>query len=303
MSSRLDLPSTDAPQTVAEWVRWGGKRLHHLDHAELESRALMGAMLGSSTAVWTKAFEPLSPTMEDTFKEWVERRACWEPLHLIVGEVPFFGRTFRVRPGVLIPRPETEHLVGLAIDHLKNREDQDIPTRILDLGSGSGIIALTVLLECPHATGIAIERDPKAFKVLIENRERFSMKERLSVVLGSWEAVSGHSPGFDCILSNPPYIPSGAIATLEREVRDFEPRTALDGGRDGLSCYRDILSFAPSLLKNGGLLAFEIGADQASAFLSDKSGKGDVHPPGGLTGRPSVLQDVSGRDRVIFWKK
>ncbi|MCL4485815.1 MAG: peptide chain release factor N(5)-glutamine methyltransferase [Nitrospirae bacterium] len=295
MSSRRD-----RPETVAEWLLWAQDRLEALDNPILESRALMGALLGSPNAPWTRGPEILSPEMEETFRTWVGRRRHREPFHFIVGEVPFFGRSFRVGPGVLVPRPETEHLVACALDHMTDRRGE-APVRILDLGAGSGAIILTLLLEVSDAFGVAVEREPAALRFLLENRRRFGLEERLSVIRGSWGEMLGERPFFDLILSNPPYIPTGLLPTLEPEVRDHEPAAALDGGPDGLACYRKILSFAPALLKEEGLLAFEIGADQAHAFRDGGRAMGGSGT--GLTGSPAVMRDVSGQDRVIIWKK
>ena len=288
------------PESVSEWLLWGQERLEGLDNPALESRALMGALLGSPTAPWTRGPDPLPMEHRTIFRSWIERRAKREPFHFIVGSVPFFGRSFRVGPGVLIPRPETEHLVLCALDHLAGRRTDD-PARILDLGAGSGIIVLTLLLECPSTFGVAVEREPAALGILLENRRLFGLEERLSVIQGSWGEMLADRPAFDLVLSNPPYIPTGVLPMLEPEVRNHEPASALDGGSDGLACYRKILSTAPGLLKEGGLLAFEIGEGQARSFR--EGGEAWPSPGTPFSGPPAVMRDVSGRDRVIIWKK
>ncbi len=288
------------PESVSEWLLWGQERLEGLDNPALESRALMGALLGSPTAPWTRGPDPLPMEHRTIFRSWIERRAKREPFHFIVGSVPFFGRSFRVGPGVLIPRPETEHLVLCALDHLAGRPTED-PARILDLGAGSGIIVLTLLLECPSTFGVAVEREPAALGILLENRRLFGLEERLSVIQGSWGEMLADRPAFDLVLSNPPYIPTGVLPMLEPEVRNHEPASALDGGSDGLACYRKILSTAPGLLKEGGLLAFEIGEGQARSFR--EGGEAWPSPGTPFSGPPAVMRDVSGRDRVIIWKK
>ncbi len=295
------LPDPDpTPGRVSDWILWGQGRLANLDNPSTESRALMGALLGSSTAPWTRGPEQLPDAQSATFRTWVERRAAREPFQYIVGSVSFFGRIFRVGPGVLVPRPETEHLVASALDHLSRHHREGQP-RILDLGAGSGAIAMTLLLEWPEAIGVAVEREPEAIRILAENRMRFGLEDRLAILRGSWGEMLSKRPDFDLILSNPPYIPTGALATLDPEVRDHEPIPALDGGPDGLSCYREILEFAPGLLKDGGLLAFEIGADQAEAFQPGGAALSGL--PSGFPGPFTVERDVSGRDRIITWKK
>lgn len=293
-------PRRENPESVSDWLLWGQDRLEGLDHPALESRALMGALLGSPTAPWTRGAEPLPLEHRTVFQRWVGRRAKREPFHLIVGSVPFFGRNFRVGPGVLIPRPETEHLVLCALDHLAGRRAED-PARILDLGAGTGIIALTLLLECPTTLGVAVEREPAALGLLLENRRSFGLEDRLSVIQGSWGEMFADRPAFDLVLSNPPYIPTGVLPRLEPEVRDHEPVAALDGGADGLACYRKILSTAPGLLREGGLLAFEIGEGQAGSFR--EGGAAWPSPETPFSSPPAVIRDVSGRDRVIIWKK
>ncbi len=289
-------PSHSVPGRVSEWLLWGQGRLADLENPSMESRALMGALLGSPTAPWTRWSEQLPETLSETFREWVERRAKREPFQYIVGTVPFFGRIFRVGPGVLVPRPETEHLVALALDHLRERRRKE-PPRILDLGAGSGAIIMSLLLEWPDAVGVAVEREADAIRTLAENRDGFGLEGRLSILRGSWGEMLSKTPSFDLILSNPPYIPSGVIGTLDPEVRDHEPRPALDGGPDGLSCYREILAFAPAILNEGGLLAFEIGADQAWAFQPGGAALDGL--PSGFDGSFTVLKDIAGRDRIV----
>lgn len=298
-------PEEREPVTISEWIRWGHRKIRHLDPQGQESRALMTALLGTPTASWTRGEDSLPVDQAEIFREWVERRNRREPFHLIVGEVPFYGRSFYVAPGVLIPRPETEHLVALAIDHLSREPRSGEPVRILDLGSGTGIIALTLLMELPELSGVAVEKDPRALRSLLENRRRFSLEGRLAVIQGHWGTMLDDRPIFDCILSNPPYIPTPAIRELDPEIRDYEPHLALDGGPDGLGCYREILSEAPALLKGGGLLAVEIGADQADSFR--RSGAEWMRPMKNdqerWTAWPTVLQDVSGHNRIVYWKK
>ena len=288
------------PVRVSDWILWGQGRLANLENSFTESRALMGTLLGSATAPWTRGQEHLPEAQSAIFRDWIERRAAREPFHYIVGSVSFFGRIIGVGPGVLVPRPETEHLVAAALDHL-NRRPQEGPPRVLDLGAGSGAIILTLLLEWPSAVGVAVEHEPEAIRILLENRTRFGLEDRLGIIRGSWGKMLSEAPSFDLILSNPPYIRTDVLATLDPEVRDHEPVTALDGGPDGLSCYREILAFAPGLLNDGGLLAFEIGADQAKAFQPGGAALSGLTPS--FLGSFSVETDVSGRDRIITWKK
>ena len=256
----------------------------------------MSALLSSGTAPWTRSRERLEKELASRYEDWINRRAAREPHHLITAEITFCGHSFFLAPGVLIPRPETEQLVELALRHtaaLKGRE----PLRILDLGSGSGVIALSFLLERPEARAVAVEREPLALATLLENRRRHRLVDRLAVVRGDWEEMFGERPVFDCILSNPPYIPTDTIPALEPEVRAYEPASALDGGADGLDPYRKILPRAFRLIREGGLIALEIGDDMGDPTLfSAMAGK-----TGGATPLPTIIRDISGRHRIVFW--
>ncbi|MHB8368231.1 MAG: peptide chain release factor N(5)-glutamine methyltransferase [Leptospirales bacterium] len=284
--------------SIGDWLLWGKKKLSALDEPERESRALMSALLGSETSPWTRSKEALDLGAARHYRDWINRRSNREPHHQITGQVTFFGRTFSVFPGVLIPRPETEHIVELALRHLASRPSGS-PPRILDLGAGSGVIGISVLLEHPDAWGLAVEREPEALKVLIENRRRHGLSKRLTIVRGHWGEMLAERPSFDCILSNPPYVPEGEIASLAPEVRDHEPWSALDGGPDGLDPYRTILPRALRLVRPGGLIALEIG---------DKMGNPSVFSemaalPEGQENLPTIIEDVSGRNRVVFWTR
>ena len=290
------------PVTVSDWIGWGSRALEsHLDRPEEESRYLMEAVLGSKTGVWTQAFSPLEPDKVHLFQNWIARRIRREPFHLIVGEVDFCGRFLTIQSGVLVPRPETELVVQCCVQELKRSDrKKNSPLRILDLGAGSGAIVISILMEIPDSRGIAVELEPKALSVLQVNRTRYNLENRLAVVRGDWGDMLSSGPLFDCVVSNPPYIPTAVIESLEPEIRCYEPISALDGGVDGLEAYRNILSFAPGLLREEGILVFEIGSDQANAELFWAT-TGDCE--NGLLDPPKILKDVPGQDRVILWKK
>lgn len=292
-----------SPVTVSDWIAWGGKSLEkQLDHPREESRYLMEAVLESKTAVWTQASSVLPTEKAALFQSWIERRGQREPFHLIVGEIDFCGRPFIVRAGVLIPRPETELVVECCVQELRQIQGKKAPpVLILDLGAGSGAIIISIMMEIPDSLGVAVERESDALSVLIDNRARYGLEKRLAAVRGNWGKMLANQAGFDCIVSNPPYIPTSAIATLDPEVRNFEPMAALDGGFDGLESYREILSFAPLLLNDHGILVFEIGSDQA--YEKPFRSGADEKETSGFLGDPKILKDVSGRDRVLMWKK
>ncbi len=190
----------------------------------------------------------------DSFEALVARRAGYEPVSRILGAREFYGRNFSVTPDVLDPRADTETIVEVCLSFQ--------PQRILDLGTGSGILAITLLAERGDATAVAVDVSPAALAVAKSNAVALGVAERLSLVEGSWfSRVVGQ---FDLIVSNPPYIPSGDVLGLDIEVRDHDPHLALAGGADGLDCYRLIAAGVGAHLAANGVVVLEIGAGQAS---------------------------------------
>lgn len=197
------------------------------------------------------------------FISWVERRALREPLAYIIGEKEFYGFPFDVTPDVLIPRPETELLVEYSIDFLKAKNN----SIAVDIGTGSGAIAVSVLRFVPDYFFYAVDVSEQALEIAVINSKKAGVGDRIKFLCGD---VLNPLVGMKCdlIVSNPPYIPSDVISSLEPEVGDHEPLSALDGGSDGLDFYRLIASSAPEILKPGGSLAVEIGIDQAEAVVN-----------------------------------
>jgi release factor glutamine methyltransferase len=196
----------------------------------------------------------------------VARRQAHEPVSRILGWREFYGRNFRVTPAVLDPRPDTETLVDEALKHLNPA------ARILDLGTGSGAIVISLLAECPMATAIATDISIEALAVAKDNAIRLGVAGRIRFVHCSWfEAVSGT---FDLLVCNPPYIPLSAIPALPPEVRQFDPLRALDGGPDGLEAYRRIAAEAHAYLAQKARLLVEIGAGMAPAVGGIFEGSG-----------------------------
>jgi release factor glutamine methyltransferase len=187
----------------------------------------------------------------------VARRAAHEPVSRILGEREFYGRMFKVTPAVLDPRPDTETLIGEALKHMKP------DARLLDLGTGSGVIIVTLLAEFSEATGVATDISAEALAVAKGNAGRLGVAGRLQWVHCNWfEAVTG---AFDLIVSNPPYVSLPEIIGLPAEVRGFDPLKALDGGPDGREAYRRIAAGADAHLAQGGHILVEIGAGQKRA--------------------------------------
>ncbi|SMR72238.1 [protein release factor]-glutamine N5-methyltransferase [Aliiroseovarius halocynthiae] len=217
------------------------------------------------------------------FERAIEARLNRQPVAQIVGQRAFYGREFIVTPDVLDPRPDTELLVDLALSG---------PFRsVLDLGTGSGCILLSLLAECPGAVGQGVDVSDKAVSVAKRNAMQLGVQDRVVFHTGSWFGPLGDEAQFDLIVSNPPYITQDEMGDLSPEVREWEPHMALTPGGDGLDAYRQIARNAPDHLVQGGRLLLEIGylQGQAVSELCRSAGFRDV----------SVHQDLAGKDRVV----
>ncbi|MBQ0822559.1 peptide chain release factor N(5)-glutamine methyltransferase [Microvirga sp. HBU67558] len=232
--------------------------------AALDARVLLLTALGiPATDLITRPDVPLSPEEAGMLSGLARRRLAHEPVARIVGTREFWGLPFRLSPETLVPRPDTETVVETALALLPDRQ---APLRLVDFGTGSGIILVALLHELPNARGLGIDLSFGALVTARANAAENGVGGRCHFALSRWaDAVSGP---FDLIVSNPPYIASGVIPALDAEVRDHDPRLALDGGPDGLDPYRVLLGEAGRLLASGGLLVVEIGYDQADDLVS-----------------------------------
>ena len=235
--------------------------------ARREAGSLMGhALQQDRSFVLAHADDLITTEQEGRFREYLEGRMKGKPLQYITGKQEFFGLDFEVNSDVLIPRPETELLVETA---LKLTTGLDSAPVICDVGTGSGCIAITLLHELrqfPESRAMAIDISEAALAVARRNAARHAVAERIDFVLSDCFAeLDPRVAQFDLVVSNPPYVRADAIGDLQREVRDFEPRMALEAGADGLSVVRRLLKDAGSFLKTGGHLLFEIGFDQSGA--------------------------------------
>jgi release factor glutamine methyltransferase len=214
------------------------------------------------------------------------RRAAGEPLSRIVGKREFWGLSLTISPHVLDPRPETESVVEASIAVLSDRRDEQL--RILDLGVGSGSLLCALLVEFANARGIGVDISADAADVALGNLDACGLSERSGIRVGDW--TNGLEGLFDLIIANPPYIPTADLRRLPREVRDFDPWLALDGGIDGLAAYRQILPESRRLLAPGGWLLAELGASQAAKVtaIANQCGFTDV----------TTYRDLAGVDRV-----
>jgi release factor glutamine methyltransferase len=226
----------------------------------------------------------------ESYEAVLARRLRREPVAYITGRQEFWSLDFDVTPDVLIPRPETERLVEIALRlALELRVGE--PLRILDLGTGSGAIAIALARELPGAEVWATDISPSALSVACRNAARHSVADRIHFFQSDLFADLSVEGPFDLILANPPYIRRSEIANLEPEVSRWEPRGALDGGIDGLDYYRRIAADASDYLSPGGTVALEIGADMGSSVTALFSSAGAVNA--------QIFQDYSGKDRVV----
>jgi release factor glutamine methyltransferase len=249
------------------------------DTSRLDAEVLLAHHLGCSRSDLLlhpdRSFDP------QTYEKLIERRISGEPVAHITGHREFWSLDLRVSPDVLIPRPDTETLVEVALK-LCIRP----PARILDLGTGSGALLLACLSEWPQATGLGIDASPAALAVAQANAHANGLADRAGFRLGNWG--EGLAERFDIILSNPPYIAENE--PLSPEVHDHEPASALFAGADGLSDYRRILPQLPGLMNPGGLAVLEIGHRQGAALLTMAAEQGFV---------ASLHPDLAGRDRCV----
>lgn len=234
----------------------------HIESASIDARLLLEHALGlSREQLLLRLDDLLTPAQMHKYDALVARRVNRQPMAQIIGSRDFFGLTFKVTPSVLDPRPDSETLVETV---LKRTRDNNAPLNILDLGTGTGCLLLTLLYEFKHARGIGVDVSNEALEVAKENALRLGLNDRASFIQSHWcMQVEGT---FDIILSNPPYIPTQDIFDLQPEVADHEPKLALDGGADGLSCYRAIIASLKPHLASNGMAVVEFGLGQQFAI-------------------------------------
>jgi release factor glutamine methyltransferase len=264
-------------------------RAARLDTPELDARILVGHALSLDHAALTAAAtRKLGADEESAIAALASRRLTGEPVARIVGYKEFWSLPLRVDAATLVPRPETETVVEAALAALDMDGPRSRKLRIADLGTGSGALILALLSELPNAIGVATDASTKALVVARDNARRLTQTRARFVACDMAAALRGP---FDAIVSNPPYIASGDIATLTPDVRDFDPHLALDGGTDGLDFYRAIAAAAPALLAPGGVLVVELGIGQAElvARLFAAVGLAPSPPQPDLNGTPRAL--------------
>lgn len=266
-----------------------------IESARLDAEVLLGHVLALTREQLIVADDlPISSDQVQQFAALLQRRLRREPVAYITGRQEFWSLDFQVTRDVLIPRPETERLVEVALtlaaDMAANK-----PLHVLDMGTGSGAVAVSLAAELPFAEVVATDNSPTALAIAQKNAALNEVADRIAFLPGDWFAALGGGTAFDLIVSNPPYIRRAEIATLEPEVSLWEPRDALDGGADGLDCYRHIAAEAWRFLTPEGALALEVGAAMGGQVCVLFTQAGPYH-------EVSLFLDYAGRDRVVVAK-
>ena len=283
------IPDLCLEQDARMWMAWAENLLcsSGVPNPRDDAEAIMASALGMGRLDLYLDPRTLKESERGNFFDLVKRRCSREPLQYILGEVSFYGRSFHVTPDVLIPRPETELLVEACLGRIKS------PRRILDVGTGSGCIAVTLACERPEAIVLAVDSEENALSVALSNARRHEVLDRVQILCGDLATAIGSGCRADLIVANLPYIPLPAFDRLQTEVRDFEPESALCGGEDGLLLIRRLIADLPRLLQPAGLIALEIGEDHGEAVQS-------LFEETRSFGKVEVIQDLSGRNRMAF---
>lgn len=279
--------------TIKKLIQWtaGYFRNYGVEEARLDAEILLGYVLGRPRIyLYTNYDQIMNKEELARYRELIRRRAAGYCTAVLIGEKEFMGIPFRVNEHVLVPRPDTEAWLEKVIQRFRNLPD----ISVLDLGTGSGALAVSFLYYCKEARGVAVDISEEALETAKTNGERAGISDRVEFRRGDFLDALREDERFDVILSNPPYIPSGDIDGLAEEVRR-EPRIALDGGADGLKFYRALGEKAARFLRPGGLLAAEVGIGQAETVRT-------FFENGGLTDI-EIIPDYGGVDRAVCGKR
>ncbi|MEM7808453.1 MAG: peptide chain release factor N(5)-glutamine methyltransferase [Planctomycetota bacterium] len=286
--------------TAAADVAWTVKRLlgstadyltkRGVDSPRLAAEMLIGHVLKlSRIELYTRYDDVPDDASRGKLRDLVRRAGEHEPVQYLVESASFFGFEVKVTPAVLIPRPDTETLIDVVVRRLAEADRKGEELRVADVCTGSGIVAIALAKSLSKATIVATELSEEAAEVARANVDKLGLTDRIDVHVG--DLLEGIDGDFDVIASNPPYIPTSAIASLDANVRDYEPHVALDGGDDGLDVLRRLLAGSSDRLRPGGFLATEMQHDQGDALtsLATDSGWQGVR----------VVRDLAGHDRVL----
>ena len=293
MAAETPPPTTPASDvwTVRRILDWTIPHLkkHGSESPRLDAEILLAHARGCQRIqLYTHFDDPLTEPQRAAMRDLVKRRSAAEPVAYLVGHREFFGLDFAVTSDVLIPRPDTETLVIEAIEWLKQRSQP----RVLDIGTGSGCIAISLAVNCRQAQVTAIDLSAAALAIAQQNAEKHGVTDRIRFLHGDLFAPLADNEQFDLIASNPPYITSAEMETLQPDVRLHEPHSALDGGPDGLDVIRRLIAAAPPHLAAGGSLLIEIDGAQADAvtqLLAANSHYEEI----------AVLKDLAKQPRVV----
>jgi len=291
MTARLSGPSLDSTrrELAARFAAAG------IESADLDARILIGAVLGLDlTGLIKAAMQPVTETEAARLDGFARRRLAGEPVARILGSKEFWGLPFRLSSETLVPRPDTETVVEMALELLGAMPSSTHAVRIADIGTGSGAILSALLSELPDAIGVGTDISPAALVTAADNAVALGLRSRASFVACSY--VAALTGEFDLIVSNPPYIRSAELAALTVEVRHHDPHRALDGGADGLDAYRDLIPQAARLLTSGGALVLEAGIGQSGDIK-------DLMTLAGLTIAGPPRLDLGGVARAVAGRR
>ncbi|UUO08442.1 peptide chain release factor N(5)-glutamine methyltransferase [Blastopirellula sp. J2-11] len=290
--------SAEEPWTVGRLLKWTSDYLQQqqADSPRLDAELLLAQSLGCKRIeLYTRFDEVVAEAPRGKFRQLVKQRAAGTPVAYLLGRKEFYSRDFRVTPDVLIPRPETEHLVIAALDRLRETA-KSAAAQVCDVGAGSGCIAITLAKDLPKFQITAIDISAAALQVARQNAEEHGVAEQIKFVESDLLASLPDSAVFDLIVSNPPYIGLIEKPTLPKDVLQYEPHVALFSGEDGLDAIRELVRQAPSHLKPGGWLLIEFGpvvADAATAIVT-ASGQFEA---------PTVEKDLAKLPRVLIARR
>ncbi|HEY3304982.1 MAG TPA: peptide chain release factor N(5)-glutamine methyltransferase [Candidatus Binatia bacterium] len=292
----IEIASDAEPLTVRQALREATALLSSagIESARLDAEVLLaGALDLDRSQLYLHGEQTLPARAQERLRSFILRRLNHEPVAYIVGRREFWSLDFLVTPAVLVPRPETELLVETVMEYLGQFRNSKFEIRILEIGTGSGAIAVSLAKEIGNAEIWAPDISPGALEVARTNARRHGVEEKIHFLLGdAFMPVRDRTEFFDVIVFNPPYVRRDELDTLPRDVREFEPRLALDGGPDGLDFFRRIIPEARRHLAAGGFLALEIGADRGQEVNLLFVDAGGYSPP-------RLYQDYAGKDRVV----
>ncbi len=259
-----------APWTILRVLQWAESHLQQKGISEPRSGAsvLLAHCLGCTRLdLYLRHDKPLTAEELGCYKRLLRRRLAHEPTQYITGHQEFWSLDFIVNPAVLIPRPETELIVEAVIRHVRNHPESGRWHQLLDVGTGSGVLAVALAKELPHLQITASDASPEALAVARLNSERHGVQDRVTLVQGDLLTALDPLGSFDIVVANPPYVPTATWEQLPPEIRDHEPRLALDGGPDGLEVIHRLVYEVPPFLRSGGFLALEVGQGQAESVV------------------------------------